>query len=130
MRAHTMKIDQTGDEEAIVGDLFAAALPILPGQSDRVRAFGAELQAVRDEYDQLNENATLSRHVVFLQPSPMGDFAIHVMEADDLSRIQRSFTDSEHDKWWLGFLKDVHGIDLLNMPEPPSPPETVFDSSR
>lgn len=113
-----------------MGDLFAAALPILPGQSDRVRAFGRELEAVRDEYDQLNKNATLSRHVVFIQPSPMGDLAIHVMEGDDLARIQRDFDDSAHDKWWLGFLKDVHGVDLLNMPEPPQPSEMVFDSSR
>ncbi len=113
-----------------MGDLFAAALPILPGQSDRVRAFGLELEAVRQEYDHLNESATVARHVVFLSPGPMGDLAIHVMEADDLARIQRDFTDSAHDKWWLGFLKDVHGVDLLNMPEPPSPPEMVFDSSR
>lgn len=113
-----------------MGNLFAAALPVLPGRSDRVRAFGEELEAIRDEYDQLNTNATMSRHVVFLQSSPMGDLAIHIFEADDLTRIQREFTDSAHDKWWLGFLKDVHGIDLLNMPEPPTPAEMVFDSSR
>ena len=59
----------------------------------------------------------------------MGDLAIHVMEGDDLTRIGGEFTDSAHDKWWLSFLQDVHGIDLLNMPEPPKPSELVFDSS-
>ncbi|MGI8425913.1 MAG: hypothetical protein ACR2FO_03280 [Actinomycetota bacterium] len=112
-----------------MGQLFAAALPILPGQSDRVRNFTKECQELRDEYDELNRKATQSRHVIFLQPGPMGDTAIHIMEGNDLSKIQRDFVDSAHDKWWLGFLKDVHGIDLLNMSDPPQPPEMVFDSS-
>lgn len=69
-----------------MGDLFAAALPVLPGQSERVRNFAKELAAVRGEYDELN------------------------------------------DRWWLAFLRDVHGIDLTAMQ--PAVPELVFDSSR
>lgn len=111
-----------------MGDLFAAALPILPGQTERVKRFGEEIASVREEYDELNTKATLSRHVVFLQETPMGNFAIHVMEADDLSKIGREFTGSKHDEWWLDFLRDVHGIDLRGG-QAPSTPAPVFDSS-
>jgi hypothetical protein len=112
-----------------LGNLIAYAVPVLPGQSDRVRDFGRELSAVRDRYDELNRSATVSRHVVFLQSSPAGDTAIHVMEANDLSRFLRDFDDSAYDRWWLGYMRDVHGVDLRNF-DPPPPPEPVFDSSR
>ncbi|HEX2241148.1 MAG TPA: hypothetical protein VHJ82_08435 [Actinomycetota bacterium] len=110
-----------------MGAIFAAALPVLPGQSERVRNFGQELQAVRDEYDELNRKATLSRHILFLQPGPP-DMAIHVMEGEDLTKIGREFTDSAHDQWWLDFLRDVHGVDLRGGPAP-QPSQLVFDSS-
>jgi hypothetical protein len=107
-----------------MGAIFAATLPILPGQAERVRNFAKELGAVRHEYNELNIKATLSRHLVSLQ----GETAIHVMEGEDLSKIAREFTDSEHDKWWLDFLRDVHGIDLRGGAQPELP-ELVFDSS-
>jgi hypothetical protein len=78
--------------------LIAYAVPVLPGQSDRVRDFGRELSAVRDRYDELNRAATVSRHVVFLQSSPAGDVAIHIMEANDPSRFLRDFDDSAYDR--------------------------------
>jgi hypothetical protein len=108
--------------------LFAAALPVLLGQSDRVRNFANELQRFRDQYDGLNDKTTVARHVVWLQPGPEGDTAIHVMDIEELSHLGRSFTASPYDEWWLDFLKDVHGVDLRNSPPPPAP-ELVFDSA-
>ena len=112
-----------------MGHVIAYAVPVLPGQSDRVRDFGRELSAVRDRYDELNRAATVSRHVVFLKSSPAGDVAIHIMETNDPSRFLRDFDDSAYDRWWLDYMRDVHGVDLRNF-EPPPPPAPVFDSSR
>ena len=111
-----------------MGAIFAAALPVLPGQTERVRNFAAEVGVHRETYDELNRNATLSRHVVFLQTAPDGDLAIHVMEGEDLSRIAREFTGSPYDEWWLDFLRDVHGIDLRSG-DAPGGGQLVFDSS-
>jgi hypothetical protein len=35
-------------------------------------------------------------------------------------------TSSDYDKWWLGFVRDVNGIDMLQTPPHRAPPELVF----
>lgn len=107
--------------------VIAAALPVLPGRSDRVRRFADEVAANLDEFARLNREGTFDRYSVFLQESPSGDVAIHVFHVQDPSRIRTAFTDSEYDTWWLDYLRDVHGVDLRSMPEPPPPATLVFD---
>jgi hypothetical protein len=111
-----------------MGVLIPAALPVLPGQSDRVRNFKTELAPHRDEWERLNRVATVTRYAVHLQETPMGDLAIHVMEADDPSRIRDQFTESSCDRWWLDYLRDVHGLDLRGVlpEEMPQAPPPVF----
>jgi hypothetical protein len=106
--------------------ITAAALPVLPGQADRCRNFKQELEAHREEWERLNHESTFTGYHVIYQPSPMGDFAIHVFEIEDPSKVRQSFNDTPHDNWWLDWLRDIHGIDIRNMPAPPPPGENIF----
>jgi hypothetical protein len=58
-----------------MGVLIAAALPVLPGQSDRVRTFAMDLEPHREEWERLNREATVTRYITFLQESPQSDVA-------------------------------------------------------
>jgi hypothetical protein len=98
-----------------MGVLIAAALPVLPGQSDRVRSFDSDLEPHREEWERLNREATVTRYSTFLQESPQGDVALVVMQVDDPTKIRSTFTDSAYDTWWLDYLRDVHGLDLRSM---------------
>ncbi|HEX2032377.1 MAG TPA: hypothetical protein VHL78_13450 [Actinomycetota bacterium] len=109
-----------------MGHWIAAALPVLPGQSDRVRNFAAEIEPHLEEFERLNREATVTRYANWLQRTPTGDVEIVVMEADDPSKIRTSFTDSAYDRWWLGYLQDVHGVDMT-APDPPSAAPMVWE---
>lgn len=103
---------------------LAYALPVVPGQSERAKRFAEELKPRRATYEGLNKKATVKRHLAWLQQTPMGDLLITVFEADDPRRLLREFTDSDYDRWWLAYVKDVHGVDLSQ--GTPSLPELVF----
>ena len=108
----------------------AVALPVVPGQEDRVRNFGQEVGAHQEEWERLNrEHGGYTRYAVFLQETPMGNFALHTWEYDGPEGMRNAFTDSDHDAWWLDYLRDVNGIDLRNWPAdapPPTPPALCF----
>ena len=106
--------------------ITAAAFPVLPGQSDRVRNFEQELKPNIEEFERLNEEGTFTLFQVQLQESPMGDMAVYVFGMEDPSKVRMSFTDSAYDTWWLDYLRDVHGVDLRAMPEPPSPAPPAY----
>jgi len=111
--------------------VFTYALPIKPGQTERVLKFGAELdgRGLRAEYDQLNEVATIRQHLIAIQPGPPIELAIHTLICDDMNKLGRMFTNGAYDQWWLDFLRDVHGLDVRMNPTFPNP-KTVFDSAR
>lgn len=91
--------------------VVAFAIPILPGKSHRVTKLEEEMGAVWDEYEELNRQATVSRHLVFLQHTPLGDVVVNVMEVDDPSKLARRLSDSAYDRWFIDYTKDVVGID-------------------
>ena len=104
--------------------VFAGAFPVLPGKSDRVRNFERELAPHRAEWDRLSQEGTFRMYTVTLQSGPQGDIAIYSMELADPSRARARFTDSPHDRWWVEYMKDVHGVDLDVVQS--APPPTVF----
>ena len=114
-----------------MGHLGAVFFPIVPGQEDRVRNFGDEIAQHKEEWERLmRENGGWKHFAVFLQETPMGNFAIQTWELDDPSQVRQSFGDSAYDAWWLDYLRDVHNIDVRNWPAdqpPPSPPPMVFE---
>jgi hypothetical protein len=111
--------------------VFTYALPIRPGQTERVLKFGAEIdgRGLRAEYDQLNQVATIRQHLVAVQPGPPIELAIHTLICEDMNKLGRMFTNGPYDQWWLDFLRDVHGLDVRMNPTFPNP-RTVFDSAR
>jgi hypothetical protein len=102
-------------------------LLVLPGQEDRARNFENEVRQQWDEMLELNRRAGVTRWAVSTQESPMGMLQVHLIEADDMSRVNRDFTDSAHDRWGVAHLRDVAGLDFAKMTQPPPPPVTVFD---
>ena len=104
----------------------SAAFPVLPGKADRVRNFAQEVAPHKAEFDRLCRDAGAFRYFnVTLQPSPMGDLCIYSFVFDDPGKVRMRFSNSDYDKWWTDFVKDVHGIDL-RAPDIPSPPPSVF----
>ena len=114
-----------------MGYLGAVVFPIVPGQEDRVRNFGDEVAKHQDEWERLNREAGDWKHfAMFLQETPMGNFAINTWELEDPSKVRLAFTDTAYDQWWLDYIRDVFGLDIRNWPQdqpPPSPPPMVFE---
>lgn len=99
---------------------FAAALPVQAGKEDEARERGAGFRARLPDYERLNEGAKMKRHLEFLQETPYGATMIILYEFDgDGSQLARAFTDSDYDRWWVGHIKSVHGIDMSSAPPPP-----------
>jgi len=112
-----------------MGMLITVALPVLPGQSDRVRNFATEIAPHIAEFERLNREATVTRYVSYLQELPTGDVELVVMEVDDPTKFRLAVTgDTPYDQWWIGYLRDVHGVDLPSMPpdQVPQPPPPTF----
>ena len=112
-----------------MGVQIPVVLPVVPGQSDRVRNFGQEVEAHKQEFERLNREATVTGYGVWLQETPMGDFAIHTIVAEDPTKLARVFTETDYDQWWLDYLRDVHGVDLHGVPleQQPTPPPQVYE---
>ena len=106
-----------------MGYIVSGAFPVLPGKSERVKNFEQELAPHRAEWDRLCDECTFRFYNVTLQSGPDGDVAVYSMEFADPNKVRTTFTDTPHDRWWLGYMMDVHGIDLTGGG---APPPTVF----
>lgn len=110
--------------------LFASAVPIEPGKTDRYRGLTRELEPHLEEYVDLNRSFEVDRHAFWINHSHQGDLGVSVYDisTDGLARMrQRKWdTASAYDRWWLGFVQDVNGIDMLQTPPHRAPPEQVF----
>ena len=74
------------------------------------------------------KRAGLTKEQVWLQPTPMGDFAIVYWEAADIGKVFQQFMTSKDpfDQWFREkILAEIHGMDA-NVPPPPMN-EVVFD---
>ncbi|HEX8099050.1 MAG TPA: hypothetical protein VF660_02480 [Actinomycetota bacterium] len=114
-----------------MGTLIAVGYPVAKGQEDRARNFEKELdeQGLRGDYEELNRKGTVTRHLRYYEPTPMGDLVLDIMECEDPTKVGRAFTDSKYDQWWLDYLRDVHTLDIRNIPpeQMPSPPSVVYE---
>src|SRR5436309_10186160 len=108
--------------------LFAVALPIPPGKMDQWRRFTADLNGARNaEYKASRERAGV-RERAFLQQTPHGDMVILTLEGENPGGAMAAFAQGNDPftEWFIVQVKEIHGIDLLNLPGPP--PEMVVDS--
>ena len=106
---------------------MAVAFPVVPGMEGRAADLAGELQPNRARYEELNARSGVRRHMEWLQPTPMGSLLIPVFEVDHPEQLLRPFGDDAYDTGWLDRLRDVHGVDIRTMTDPPAPPTMVYD---
>lgn len=115
--------------------LFASATPIIPGRTDRYRALADELGHYMGEYEALNERYRVARHSYWISHARDGSdigVSVYDMSPDGLGLMKTRQWDSgsAHDAWWLEFVHDVNGVDMLEQPAHREPPELVFSWAR
>ena len=105
---------------------YAFAQPVQPGTMDAWKGYVAEMKGPRKaEYDASRQRAGLREEEVWLQHTPMGDFAIVHLEADDIGRVFQTFMTSQEpfDVWFRdNVLVGVHGMDMSAAPPPMNEP--------
>lgn len=111
--------------------LFASAVPLAAGKTDRYRNLAAELKPHFDEYAALNRRYEVEKHAFWINHTAGGtDLGVSVYDIgeDGLGRMRLREWDraSSYDRWWLEFVRDVNGIDMLAEPTHAAPPEPVF----
>ncbi len=111
--------------------LFASATPILPGRTDRYRGLGTELQPHIGEYEALNARYGVVHHSYWISHARDGtDIGVSAYDISQqglaLMRTRQWDPASAHDAWWLEFVSDVNGVDMLVEPAHRESPECVF----
>ncbi len=94
-------------------------MPITPGKEDLDRETLQRLAAPGPEHDAYvaaRRAQGISREAVWHQKTPMGTFAIVLMEGDDLAAAMGAIVQSDDpfNTQFREFVKDVHGVDLAN----------------
>jgi hypothetical protein len=110
--------------------LFASAVPIEPDQTGRYRGLPRELEPHLEEYARLNRSYQVARHAFWINHGQKGDLGVSVYDISEagLARMRHRQwdTSSAYDRWWLGFVEEVNGLDMLQTPPHRAPPELVF----
>lgn len=111
--------------------LFASAVPIRSGKTARYRDLATELEPYLGEYQDLNRRFEVQAHAYWINHGRDGDIGVSVYEISPagLARMRLREWDrkSAYDRWWLEFVEDVNGLDLLQGPAHVAPPEPIFD---
>jgi hypothetical protein len=101
---------------------YAFVNPIKPGKLEAWKGYVNEMKTTRNaELKASRKKIGLNQEKVWLQQTPMGDFAVVYFEADDVGRVFQAFVTSEEpfDRWFRDkVLVEVHGLD----PTAPLPP--------
>ena len=99
---------------------YAFANPIQKGKLDAWKKYAAEMSGPkRAEFEASRKRVGLSKEKVWLQKTPMGDFAVVYWEANDIKKVFEQFATSNDpfDKWFREkVLIEIHGMDLKNPP--------------
>lgn len=101
---------------------YAFLTPVKAGTRDEWRRVVGELKGARSaEVKASRDRMGLTKEEVWLQETPMGDFAVVYFEAPDIGKVFHDMLTSEEpfDKWFRDkVLIGVHGMDP-NAPPPP-----------
>jgi hypothetical protein len=113
--------------------LFASAVPLRPGKTDRYRDLATELRPHLEEYQHLNRRFEVKGHAYWINHGRETDFGVSAYDISPAGlgrmRLREWDPSSAYDRWWLEFVEDVNGLDLLQGPAHVAPPEPVFDWS-
>jgi hypothetical protein len=111
--------------------LNAVVFPILPGKKAEWQQFIDEINGPRhaDFVESRQRAGAVER--TFLQSTPMGDLVIVTIEAEDPSRSFGQIVSAKDPftTWFLGRVKELHGVDL-SIPMTESPSKQVVESGK
>jgi len=102
--------------------------PVLEGKTEAdIRSIAERFQADPEGYFESRERAGVTLERAYWQNTPMGDFVIGYVESD-LSAADAvavfSQQATEMDRFFVAQVKEVHGVDITQLPDGP-PPETI-----
>ncbi len=109
--------------------LQAVAFPILPGKTEQLRRFVAELNGPRRAENEARAQRFGVHWRVFLQQTPQGDLVLATAEGADPARAfqQLGAGDDAFTQWFVQQIQDIHGVDMRQPPPGPLP-ELVYES--
>ena len=93
---------------------YCFVAPILPGGEDTMKVWIHENLNKNADHDRVMRQAGVSREQVWIQHTPMGDFAVSSFETSDPGKTFQ-FLVSSNDPWAARFrnlLNKAHGIDF------------------
>ena len=102
--------------------LFAFVAPLLPGkeETDREGMQRFSTGEEKDAYEASRRALGFKRETIWHQVTPAGTVAIVVWDVDDVEAAFGGIASSDEpfDRQFRDFLKDVHGIDVVNDAQP------------
>jgi hypothetical protein len=98
-------------------------LPIIPGKEDFDRETLRQMAGPGPEHDgyvAARRSQGITREAVWHQRTPMGTFAIVLMEGQDINAAMGAMITGQDpfNTRFRQFVKDVHGVDLAGDPPP------------
>jgi hypothetical protein len=108
---------------------FAFVFPVLPEKAEQARAFGKEVSGPRSsEMDASRRPLGVTREAVWVAQTPMGEFGIVLIEAENVAEANKGFAASTEpfDVWFKETVLDFSGVDF-NVPLP-GMSEVLYDN--
>jgi hypothetical protein len=106
----------------------ALVFPVLATKTEAdIRLIADRFNADPKGYFESRRHAGVTLERAYWQHTPMGDFVIGYSESDrSATDVLRAFAEqaTEIDRFFVAAVKEVHGIDITDVPEGP-PPQTV-----
>ena len=111
--------------------LIASAFPILQGKTEVWKKFTNELKTSRNHEYVESRNKLGVRERAFLQKTPTGDLVIVTLEGENPEGAMKKLGEGkdEFSTWFLAKVKEIHGVDLANLPKD-AMPELIADSKE
>jgi hypothetical protein len=118
-----MSVDRTPSNRTKEERMAGMVAPLSADKLEDWESWIAELNgARRSEFEDMNRRHGLTDHRAYLQPLPDGGYAvlvIHEGPGGDEFMANVMASDHEFDRWFVGAVADVHGIDpSAGMPPP------------
>jgi hypothetical protein len=96
--------------------IYAFVNPVVAGKLEAWRSYIKEIKGPRNnDYKESRKKVGLTVERVWLQHTPMGDFAVVYWETQDISKVFEGFIKSDvpFDKWFRDkILVEVHEMDF------------------
>jgi hypothetical protein len=103
---------------------YAFAVPILPGKTDAVRAFFAEILGPRNsDYADLARRSEVAEEDYWLQSDPSGDLLVVSSDNDQQQyRAILANPETDFDRWLVDEIREIFGVE-------PGPPDGTMNES-